>query len=106
MSINQFGAWCFGAVIGWFLYFTMRHKATHAITDLAAVVGAIGGVAVLDLFPIQGLFSWYAIGLFCGFFAYFIIGLIIAWRMGQVRAFLVGAGAKKGERAVESFTIK
>src|SRR5262249_54992655 len=72
------GAFCFGAVVGWVTYFTMRYSQAHALSDIAVVIGAVGGAAVLALFPAQSeLFAAYGIGLAVGFFAYVAI-LIIA----------------------------
>ncbi len=77
MTIQEIGALCFGIVVGWLTYFTMRHKKNHAISDIATVIGAIGGAAVLKLFPANSLFGWYAIGLAIGFFVYFFIFFIL-----------------------------
>jgi zinc transporter ZupT len=72
----EFGAFCFGAVIGWTTYYTMRYSATHALSDIAVVIGAVGGAAVLALFPVQTtLFAAYGIGLAAGFFVY--IGILL-----------------------------
>jgi len=72
----DFGAFCFGAVIGWVTYYTMRYSPTHALSDIAVVIGAVGGAAVLALFPAQGpLFASYGIGLAAGFFVY--VGILI-----------------------------
>ena len=74
----EWGAFCFGAVIGWVTYFTMRYSQAHALSDIAVVIGAIGGAAVLALFPAQSVpFGAYGVGLAVGFFAYVLI-LIIA----------------------------
>ena len=75
--INDIGAICFGLVIGWITYRTLRRKDGAAVSDIAAVIGAIGGGVVTTLFGSQELFSWYCIGLAVGFFGYFIVGLII-----------------------------
>lgn len=78
MSISMIGAWCFGAVIGWITYRTLRRKeGAAAVSDLATVIGAVGGAAVTTLFKSPDLFGSYCIGLFIGFFAYFIVGLSI-----------------------------
>jgi hypothetical protein len=72
------GAFLFGAVVGWVTYFTIRYSAKLALSDIATVIGAIGGAAVLGLFPAQSsLFAAYGIGLGIGFFTYVLI-LIIA----------------------------
>jgi len=71
------GAFCLGAVIGWITYRTLRRKKEAAITDIASVVGAIGGAAVTALLKQPQLPAWYSIGLAVGFFAYFLVGLIV-----------------------------
>ena len=66
------GAGGFGAVIGWYLYYVNRYRrADVQLTDLVTVIGAIGGGAILALFPAgTALFGAYGIGLFVGFFGY------------------------------------
>lgn len=67
------GAFCFGVVIGWVTYRTLRRKGqTAAISDLAGVIGAIGGSAVTVIFGDKDIFGCYAIGLAAGFFLYLI----------------------------------
>jgi len=75
---QHWGAGCFGAVIGWFTYYTMRYSSTHTLSDVATVIGALGGAAVLAIFPNQksDLFSFYAIGLAVGFFVYVAILMV------------------------------
>jgi hypothetical protein len=51
MTLEFAGAFAFGAVIGWVTYFTMRYSREHAMSDIAVVIGAVGGAAVLKLFP-------------------------------------------------------
>jgi hypothetical protein len=73
------GAFLFGAVIGWNAYFVNRYrKADVQLGDLAAILGVVGGAAVLALFPAgTELFSAYATGLAVGFFTYFIMLVIL-----------------------------
>jgi hypothetical protein len=73
-----FGAAGFGFVIGWLTYFSNRwRKGEVSFADLATLIGIIGGGAVLGLFPAASdLFGAYGIGLFLGFFSYFIFMLI------------------------------
>ena len=79
MSFNEWGAFAFGFVIGWICYRTLRRRKENAsLSDLATVIGAVGGGAVLALFKTQELFSGYAMGLAVGFFLY----LIAAWIFG------------------------
>lgn len=72
------GALCFGVVIGWITYRTLRRKeGGAAVSDIAAVIGAIGGAGITALFDAQASFSSYCIGLAGGFFGYFIVGLFV-----------------------------
>ena len=75
---GDWGAGCFGAVLGWITYFTIRYKKQHAISDLSGVVASLGGAAVLSLFSKEsGMFAAYSIGLACGFFGYVLVLLLI-----------------------------
>ncbi len=69
------GAGCFGMLIGWYIYYINRHR-TDGVTlgDLITLIGAIGGAAVLTLFPAGSeMFGAYGIGLAIGFFGYFLM---------------------------------
>lgn len=73
-TVFDIGAVCFGVVIGWITYRTLaRKEGGAAISDLAAVIGAVGGGAVLGIFNQGNSFAWYAIGLAVGFFAYLLL---------------------------------
>jgi ABC-type Co2+ transport system permease subunit len=70
MAVDTVGAFCFGLIIGWVTYRTLRRTGeTVAVSNIASVVGAVGGAAVTGLFKGQ-LFGWYCIGLTVGFFGY------------------------------------
>ena len=70
------GALCFGLVIGWVAYRTLRRSGeTVALSDIATVIGAVGGAAVTGLFKDQALFGTYCIGLALGFFLYLIVAV-------------------------------
>ena len=72
------GAVCFGLVVGWITYRTLRRReGAAALSDIATVIGAVGGAAVTSLFEDDRLFGGYSIGLAIGFFAYFVIGLAV-----------------------------
>lgn len=73
--LQLLGAGGFGAVIGWYLFFLNRYRAGDvALGDLVTVIGAIGGAAILALFPAKSdLFGAYGIGLAIGFFGYFLV---------------------------------
>ncbi|MEI9994285.1 MAG: hypothetical protein WDM91_06810 [Rhizomicrobium sp.] len=74
MDVNILGALCFGVIVGWITYRTLRRQGeTVALSNIASVIGAIGGAAVTALFRPE-IFSWYCIGLFAGFFGYLILG--------------------------------
>jgi hypothetical protein len=73
-TLALLGAGGFGAVIGWYVYYLNRYrKADIQLSDLVTVIGAIGGAAILALFPAKSdLFGAYGIGLFAGFFGYLL----------------------------------
>ncbi len=74
--VGTIGALCFGLVIGWITYRTLRRRAEAvALSDIATVIGAVGGAAVTGLFKDQTLFGAYCIGLAIGFFLYLIIAV-------------------------------
>ena len=71
----EIGAICFGVVVGWVTYRTLRRTTDKTgISDIASVVGAVGGGAVTTLFEGEQLFGLYSIGLAGGFFAYLVLG--------------------------------
>jgi uncharacterized membrane protein YeaQ/YmgE (transglycosylase-associated protein family) len=72
--VEIIGALCFGVVIGWVTYRTLRRQGeTVAISNIATVIGAVGGGAVTTRFTSE-TFSWYSIGLAGGFYLYLILG--------------------------------
>ncbi|MDJ0753000.1 MAG: hypothetical protein QNJ45_05745 [Ardenticatenaceae bacterium] len=77
--IQLLGSAGFGAIIGWYVYFINRYrKGDVQFSDLATVIGIIGGGAILALFPAGSiLFGAYGIGLFIGFFGYFLV--LVVW---------------------------
>lgn len=78
METQSAGAWCFGVVIGWVTYRTLRRsREAVALSDIASVIGAVGGAAVTTLFDGARLFAWYSIGLFIGFFGYLLLGVTV-----------------------------
>ena len=84
-TIQVWGAGGFGALIGWYLYYINRYRrADVQLSDIVTVVGAIGGSAVLALFPAKSiLFGAYGIGLFIGFFGYFIVLVVLVTISGN-----------------------
>jgi hypothetical protein len=81
--LDQVGAGCFGVAIGYVTYRTLvRTTDKAAVTDIVAVVGAVGGGAVTGLFqPATKLFAWYAIGLLAGMLVFFLLfGFLNGWK--------------------------
>jgi uncharacterized membrane protein YeaQ/YmgE (transglycosylase-associated protein family) len=73
MNVLIIGALCFGIVVGWITYRTLRRRGeTVALSDIASVIGAVGGGWVATQFSTPDVFAWYCIGLFVGFFAYLL----------------------------------
>ena len=74
-NLQLWGAAFFGALIGWYVYFINRYRTSEVqISDLVTLLGVIGGGVVLTLFPAKSdLFGAYGIGLFSGFFGYFVV---------------------------------
>lgn len=77
--VQLLGAGGFGAIIGWFVYYINRYrKGDVQFSDLTTLIGILGGGAIMALFPAKtDLFGAYGIGLFAGFFGYFI--LLTVW---------------------------
>ncbi|MEE4134493.1 MAG: hypothetical protein V2I32_00330 [Desulforhopalus sp.] len=88
MNVQLFGAGCFGAIIGWYVYYINRYrKSDIQLGDLVTVIGVIGGSAVLALFPAgTALFGAYGIGLAIGFFGYFLVLIILVGVSGNFDA--------------------
>jgi hypothetical protein len=77
VTVANVGAVIFGVVIGWITYRTLVRAGTAHISDLATVIGAVGGGAVTTVFKDTHLFGLYCIGLGGGFFAYLIVYTIL-----------------------------
>ncbi len=79
-TVMAIGAVCFGLSVGFITYRTLvRTVDKAAISDITAVVGAIGGGAVTGLFDPEktDLFGWYSIGLAAGIAIFFVLYLIM-----------------------------
>lgn len=75
--VQDVGAVVFGVVIGWVTYRTLRRQSESvALSNIATVVGAVGGAAVTGLFS-GDLFAWYSIGLGVGFFVYLTLAVTL-----------------------------
>lgn len=74
MIVDTLGSLCFGFVIGWVTYRTLRRQGEIvAVSNIASVIAAVGGGAVTAVFA-KELFGWYCIGLALGFFVYMVLG--------------------------------
>lgn len=68
------GSVCFGMVIGWVLRFVLAFAKEITVGSLATIVSAIGGAAVTALFDSKGgMFAYYSVGLFVGFFVHVLL---------------------------------
>jgi hypothetical protein len=87
-TLQLVGAVGFGMLIGWYLYYINRYRTSQVdLGDLVTVIAAIGGGAILTLFPARtDLFGAYGIGLAIGFFGYFVVLTIL---VGMTRNFTV-----------------
>ncbi len=100
MFISGLGALFFGLVVGWISYRTLRLTAgTSVLSDIATIVGAVGGAAVTALLKSDVLFGLYCVGLALGFFAYLGYGVythgrqeVEPWRVMSVPVTPVPAG--------------
>ncbi len=73
-TIQLWGAAGFGFVVGWFVYYINRYrKGDVQFSDITTLIGILGGGAIMALFKAEtDLFGAYGIGLFVGFFGYFL----------------------------------
>jgi hypothetical protein len=78
-TIQLLGAAGFGALIGWYVYYINRYRKSEvSLNDIVTLVGVLGGGAILAIFPARtDLFGAYGIGLFGGFFSYFIVLVVL-----------------------------
>jgi hypothetical protein len=76
------GAGGFGTLVGWYVYYINRYRRGDVqLSDLVTLVGVLGGGAVLALFPARtDLFGAYGVGLFVGFFGYFLTLIVLVGR--------------------------
>ena len=71
-ELSNLGALCFGLVVGWITYRTVRRSGVNGLSDISTVIGAVGGGAVTALFGEPEIFGAYSVGLALGFFGYFL----------------------------------
>ena len=98
--VQLFGAGGFGAVIGWYLFFLNRYRTGEiGLADLVTVIGAIGGAAILAIFPAKSdLFGAYGIGLAVGFFGYFLVLVVLVGVRKLRRRLVPGRTSKEAVR--------
>jgi uncharacterized membrane protein YeaQ/YmgE (transglycosylase-associated protein family) len=81
------GAVCFGVVVGYITYRTLKRRTGPAqLSDIATVIGAIGGAAITSMFDNRDTdaFGWYSIGLLIGFVAWLLISLALGDKADSV----------------------
>jgi hypothetical protein len=73
-SLQELGAFGFGAIIGWYVYYVNRYRRGEVqLSDLTTLVGIIGGASIMQIYGKDTpLFGAYGVGLFVGFFGYLI----------------------------------
>lgn len=77
--VGSVGAACFGIVTGYITYRTLaRATVAPQVSDIAAVLGAVGGGAITALFPNtdSDAFGWYSIGLLLGMAGYLTLSVV------------------------------
>jgi hypothetical protein len=89
------GASCFGVVVGYITYRTLLQTQKTQVTDLSAVVAAIGGGAIAGRFEDGESFAWYSMGLLTGM----AIFLIVHNTLGQRPS--VPVNGQRGQRLGE-----
>jgi uncharacterized membrane protein YeaQ/YmgE (transglycosylase-associated protein family) len=83
MIFAGIGVLCFGLVLGWITYRTLRLRAgTGVLADIVAILTALVGAGITALFRDDVLFGLYSIGLALGFFAYVALDLYFFNRQG------------------------
>jgi hypothetical protein len=110
-TLQLIGAFGFGMLLGWYLYYINRNRKEEVkLADLATVIGAIGGTAVLALFDAKtDLFGAYGIGLAVGFFGYYLLLVFYVSRSEffDVAWFLDGRKKDdKGNWIIPGWTLK
>jgi hypothetical protein len=105
-TIQALGAFLFGMVLGWFAYYVNRYRTDKVqLSDVATFLGAVGGAAVLALFPAKtDLFGYYGLGLGVGFFLYFLILVVLVMKSKRFKSdfFLDGRAPKLADDEIQS----
>ncbi len=97
LILSGLGAFAFGLVVGWVTYRTLRRNTSNGLSDIASVIGAVGGAAVTALFPQEtGAFGAYCLGLALGFFAYLRTAMNIAKDMDKPESVADWLGEEPG----------
>ncbi|MFD3431300.1 hypothetical protein [Nocardia fluminea] len=86
-TVISIGAACFGIVVGYVVYRSLaRSGPTSSVSDIAAVIGAIGGGVVTTVFdPTESdAFGYYSIGLLAGMVLYPIVATIFGKKVERL----------------------
>ena len=89
-TLTLVGSVAFGLVVGWITYRTLRRREGPAqLSDLSAVLGAVGGGAVTAIpFDDPDVFAAYSLGLALGFFGYLITASLLVRDRQKIDEFL------------------
>ena len=103
-TVMALGAVCFGLSVGFITYRTLvRTTEKAAVTDIAAVIAAVGGGAVTSLFnpTTTDLFGWYSIGLAGGMAIFFVLYLVMNGKKDTAKVMsgrtITGPGVQGGK---------
>ena len=101
-TLQLAGAFGFGALLGWYLYYINRHRTEEVkLADLATVIGAIAGTIVLSLFDAKtDLFGAYGTGLAVGFFGYYLLLVFFVSRSEYFDVSWFLDGRKKDDKGI------
>lgn len=102
-SIPNIGAAGFGCIIGWLVYYINHNRrADVQFSDLTTVIGIVGGAGVTSLLggTDKTLFGSYGMGLFVGFFGYFLALVVLVKNSGGAYGARMG-GAENRQQSLE-----
>ena len=99
------GSVCFGLVIGWITYYTMRKNTKpRALADITVIISALVGPAIIAVFPApvegtnQTMFGFYGIGLALGFFLYYVIFVLLLWKAPRKLLLSMGLAQRRSRK--------
>lgn len=76
MSAATLGPLLFGAVVGYIVHFLIRRNGKPGIADLASIIGAVLGAAVMKALATPDATNCYLMGVGVGFFLHWVALLL------------------------------